>query len=317
VNSFGSLANGSDAEFGFAVSNREVLSFLRKAGVKANLTTTDCRSTADIKREELAREQEERKAQERAEKAEETKQAQAQQKWRAAATQEIIAERENSIAIAALMLVAALVAAGAAGILFMRSSNNLAIAVGLLAVLLIAAAIIIFISRPSFNEVEDRIAAAKEKASGTADPQNTQTATPGNGSGRYQCTLNPKRSRITVSQNQDVNLSWTDAGCVNGRTQYGRDGAKWSRIFVPNEEQTVTISSFAPDRQEYSTERYLLGLEAMTRARAIRAKYNIKSCTASADILAQVEDMQKALRAELPNGANERLIYECQKGEDE
>ena len=108
-------------------------------------------------------------------------------------------------------------------------------------------------------------------------------------------------------------LEWADGGCVNGRTQYGRDGAKWSRIFVPNQEQTITISSFQPDRSEFTEERYLMGLDQMTKAREIRAKYGNRACTKDNEALADIEDMVKAIRAELPSQANESLVYECKK----
>ena len=47
VNSFGSVSDGNDAEFGFAVSWREVASFLRQAGVSSLRTVVPCRSMAE------------------------------------------------------------------------------------------------------------------------------------------------------------------------------------------------------------------------------------------------------------------------------
>ena len=47
VNSFGSISDGNDAEFGFAVSWREVASFLRQAGVSSLHTVVPCRSMAE------------------------------------------------------------------------------------------------------------------------------------------------------------------------------------------------------------------------------------------------------------------------------
>ncbi|MEP5485731.1 MAG: serine protease, partial [Parasphingorhabdus sp.] len=152
-----------------------------------------------------------------------------------------------------------------------------------------------------------RVAAALRANADKAAPQQASAVL----SGKYQCTINPQRSRITVSQQNELPLEWAEGGCVNGRTQYGRDGAKWSRIFVPNQEQTVTISSFQTDRGEFTEERYLVGLDAMTKARAIRSKYGNKACTSDSKSLADIEDMVKAIRAELPNQANERLVYEC------
>ncbi|QJB68982.1 trypsin-like peptidase domain-containing protein [Parasphingorhabdus halotolerans] len=311
ANSFGSLSDGNDAEFGFAVSAKEILSFLRKAGVKVGATATPCRSAAEISREEQERENAERAKVEALEKAETAERGAKTEKLRTTVSQDIIAERENQMAIAALLLVLSLVAVSGGFYLMTQSKRNPAIAAFGGAAVLLLGAVIVFLSRPSFSEIEDRVALAMKEGS-----ENQQQAITVASSGKYQCTINPDRSRITVSQQNELPLEWTDGGCVNGRTQYGRDGAKWSRIFVPNEEQTVTINSFQPDRSEFTEERYLLGLDAMTKARAIRQKYGNKACTADAKVLADVEDMVKAIRAELPGSVNERLVYECARVKD-
>ena len=60
VNSFGADSGGSDAEFFFAVSNREVIPFLRAHGVTARTNDTACRSLTELEddeRERLEREQ--------------------------------------------------------------------------------------------------------------------------------------------------------------------------------------------------------------------------------------------------------------------
>ena len=309
ANSFGSISDGNDAEFGFAVSAREILSFLRKAGVSVGVTATPCRSAAEISEQERLREAAARAQVAAAKTAEADKRERAESKLRTKISQDIIAERENRIALAALMLALSLLAAGGATMLLIQGKRNPGIGAAGGAVVLLLGAVVIFLSRPDFSEIEDRVAAAaEEKAQGNSTlPKIAAT------SGKYQCTINPQRSRITVSQQDELLLDWTDGGCVNGRTQYGRDGAKWSRIFVPNQEQTVTISSFRPDSAEFTEERYLMGLDAMTRARAIRAQYGNKACTADPKALADIEDMVKAIRAELPGQANESLVYECKK----
>ena len=58
INSFGSLSDGSDAEFGFAVSNREIASFLRQAGVRFLRTTAECKSIAQLAEEQARAERE-------------------------------------------------------------------------------------------------------------------------------------------------------------------------------------------------------------------------------------------------------------------
>ncbi|WP_417621887.1 trypsin-like peptidase domain-containing protein [Parasphingorhabdus sp.] len=309
ANSFGSISDGNDAEFGFAVSAREILTFLRKAGMKVGATATPCRSAAEISLEEQQREAAARAQVEAAQKAETEKRERAETKLRTSISQDIIAERENRIAMAALMLVLSLLAAGGAGALMLKDRRNPAIAAAGGAAFLLLGAIFTFLSRPDFSEIDDRVAIAMKENGDTPVPKQSSAT----GSGKYQCMINPQRSRITVSQQNELSFDWAEGGCVNGRTQYGRDGAKWSRIFVPNAEQTVTISSFQPDRSEFTTERFLLGLDAMTRARTIRAKYGNKACTNDLKALADIEDMVKAIRAELPSQANERLVYECQK----
>ncbi|MGB5484719.1 trypsin-like peptidase domain-containing protein [Parasphingorhabdus sp.] len=312
ANSFGSLSSGNDAEFGFAVSAREILSFLRKAGVKAAVTATPCRSAAEISLEEQQREIAARAQVASAKEAAAEKRERAEAKLRTGISQDVIAERENRMAIAALLLILSLLAAGGAAMLMMQSRRNAAIGAAGGAAILLLTAVFTFLSRPDFSEIDDRVAVALKDNADKSVPQQASTAT----SGKYQCTINPQRSRITVSQEVELPLEWADGGCVNGRTQYGRDGAKWSRIFVPNEEQTITISSFRPDRSEFTEERYLMGLDAMTRARAIRAKYGNKACTTDDKALADIEDMVKAIRAELPGQTNERLVYECKRVEN-
>ncbi|WP_323799981.1 S1C family serine protease [Parasphingorhabdus sp.] len=309
ANSFGSISDGNDAEFGFAVSAREILNFLRKEGVTVGVTATPCRSAAEISEQERLRETAARAQVAAAKAAEAEKRDRAESKLRTSISQDIIAERENRMAIAALMLALALLAAGGATVFLVQGKRNPGIgAVGGAAVLLLGA-VIIFLSRPGFSEIDDRVAAAMTDKAGDNIPQQTSASASGN----YRCTINPQRSRITVSQQDELLLDWADGGCVNGRTQYGRDGAKWSRIFVPNQEQTVTISSFQPDSSEFTEERYLMGLDAMTRAREIRAKYGNRACTTDIKALADIEDMVKAIRAELPGQANESLVYECEK----
>ncbi len=310
ANSFGSISNGNDAEFGFAVSAREILSFLRKAGVKVASTVTPCRSAAEISLEEQQREAAARAQVDAAKDAEAETRERAETKLRTGISQDIIAARENRMAIAALILVLSLLAAGGAGVLMVQGKRNPAIGAAGAAAILLLTAVFTFLSRPDFSEIEDRVAASLKETEAQSVPQQAKIAT----SGKYQCTINPQRSRITVSQQDEMPLDWADGGCVNGRTQYGRDGAKWSRIFVPNQEQTITISSFQPDRSEFTEERYLMGLDAMTKARTIRAKYGNRTCTTDDKALADIEDMVKAIRAELPGQANERLVYECKLG---
>ncbi|MEH6756163.1 MAG: trypsin-like peptidase domain-containing protein [Parasphingorhabdus sp.] len=311
ANSFGSLSDGNDAEFGFAVSSREILSFLRKAGVKVGITATPCRSAADISLQEQQREAAARAKIMEAQSAKAKQRQATEEKLRTTISQDIITERENQMAIAAIFLVLSLAAMGGAGYLMFQDKRTPAIGAAGGAAVLLVGAILLFLSRPAFSEIDDRVAAALNEQLSDKESDNTGKSLAG--SGKYQCRLNPERSRITVSQTDSLDLEWAEGGCVNGRTQYGPDGAKWSRIFVPNQEQTVTISSFDPSSAEFTTERYLLSLSAMTNARKIRTQYGNRACTADEKSLSDIAEMVKAIRSELPTDINERLVYECAK----
>ncbi len=310
ANSFGSLSDGNDAEFGFAVSNRELIAFLRRAGIKANLTGTPCRSAAEIESEEAERRAAAEAEAQAKERAATQRREQEEARARSRAEREVIQARENAMAIAAILLALSVVAGVAAAFLFQREQRKPAIAATVVAVLLLLGAFYAFFSRPSFTEIEDRVAAILEEENGPAEASDGSVEAAA--AGDYVCTILPSRSRITVSQTEDLPFTWAEGGCVNGRTQYGRDGGNWSRIFVPNEDQTVTLSSFDPATREFVTERYLLDLEAMQAARTIRQKYSNKACTGDAAEKQDIATMIAAIRVELPNQPNERLVYKCQ-----
>ena len=124
------------------------------------------------------------------------------------------------------------------------------------------------------------------------------------------CRLVPERSRVTSAKVEDIEFDWTADGCVNERTQYGLAGGSWSRVFVPNGEDAVSVSSFDPDRRIFRTERYLLPREAMSEARTARSKYSAPEC-GSDNAAARLGDLQGEVLAQLPRQANERLVYEC------
>lgn len=309
VNSFGSMSDGNDAEFGFAVSNREIASFLRQAGVQFARSSAPCRSIADLDAADAQRAQQElalRDARvEAAEAARQKKIAAA----RDAAERDIIAARENALAIAAVFLAFAMLALGAGGLYRSQGKRRPALWAGLGGVVLLLGAIIIFVARPPFSDIEDRVAQAVpppvvgESAPADYDPR-----------GDNICRIDETRSRITVSETADVGLNWQADGCVNGTTQYGRDANGWSRIFVPNAEPNVAINSFDPATGTFRTERYLADSDTLDKARALRNQFSIGACAPDDATLGRLQQMQAEIRAVLPPHPNERLVYRCTKG---
>jgi len=323
VNSFGADSGGSDAEFFFAVSNRELRAFLRENGVTARINDTECRSLDDLEAEERARMEREQSAAradlENRSEEERTRRDRA----RFEAEMQVRDERDDRMLASVLLL---LLGSGLIWWAFEKREpvesefgtvtwpvrNRIVLALGIGAVLV---ALMLHVSRPGIDEIDRRVTSAM---GGEADETGNggELSAPGSRSGKasYVCTLDPQRSRVTSAQAQEVSFDWSAEGCVNDRTQYGLSAGTWSRVFVPNEEQAVAVNSFDPARRIYSTERYLLSREAMSTARAARGKYAAPACEAE-DAASSLGDMQTEVVSSLPTQPNERLVYSCEVAE--
>ena len=307
VNSFGTLSEGADSEFYFAVSPRELAGFLREAGVKPRLGAMPCRSLADLDRAESERLGQERAGAEAQARSQALASDRAQATAQRRAELEVIASRENGLALAALLLVAALAAGGTAALFELRGARRNALIAGGIGGALVLGAMLAWFARPSLAAIDERAAAALAQ-----DERPVTDVASGAGSGAMICVVDPQRSRATVSDVADVALDWTPAGCVNGRTQYGLADDQWSRILVPNDEATVSVNSYDPATRVYKVERFLLALEAMTSARDARAKYEAPRCGGDENVARQLGTDQAAIRSVLPASPNERLVYKCQ-----
>ncbi|MBK5264211.1 MAG: trypsin-like peptidase domain-containing protein [Alphaproteobacteria bacterium] len=309
INSFGSMSDGNDAEFGFAISNREIASFLRQAGVQFARTTIECQSPEEAQDEETRRIAIEQAKLEAERRANDDAHRAAMTAARDKAEQQIINERENAMAIAAILLALAVLGAGGSVLLLNQDGQDkrtLGIRLGIGGGIALIGAIIVFVTRPGFSGIDDRAQ--------LLIPKDVQAATNSyTAAGQNICRINEARSRITVSDVSDVTLNWTNGGCVNGRTQFGHEGGQWSRSFVPNNEATVDIRSFDPGMGRYSVERYLLDAGTIEQAREIRARYKVGECTADPAALAKLATMEGEIQTILPPRPNERLVYNCGK----
>ena len=307
VNSFGADNDGGDAEFFFAVSNRELVPFLRANDVEPRIIAAECRSMADLdeaERDRMEREQSAARA-DLAERAE----ARRIKRERALleAEQGVFVEREDRVFLAVVLLLVAFGLGQWALALWQADPRDekRARIVGGASAALVLAAIAAYLTRPGLDEIDRRVAAAMQDP----DDGEGEAEAPG-GDLALLCRLVPERSRVTSAKVEDIEFDWTADGCVNQRTQYGLAGGSWSRVFVPNAEDAVSVSSFDPDRRIFRTERYLLPREAMSEARTARGKYSAPEC-GSDNAAAKLGDLQGEVLAQLPRQANERLVYEC------
>ncbi len=310
VNSFGADNDGGDAEFFFAVSNRELLPFLRQNDVEPRINNTTCRSMADLDAAERERMQSEQMAA-RADLAERTEALRVKrERAQFEAEQAIILEREDRLFLAFVLLLVAFGLGHWAVALWRqeegeRDEKRLRI-VGGASVVIVLVALAAYLTRPGLDEIDRRVAAAMQEGSDGDDG-----AVSGDMADlKLLCTLVPERSRITSSETQDLEFDWTADGCVNERTQYGFASGSWSRIFVPNDEAAVSVNSFDPDRRIFRSERYLLPRSEMSAAREARAKYKAPQC-GSDNAAGQLGELQSEVLGKLPQQANERLVYEC------
>jgi len=312
VNSFGTVSdNGTDSAFYFAISMREVASFLKQAGVAPHTNGLPCTSIADLDRADS-----ERAASEQARLAAEngTKEASKAQKTAKAqhdAELQILDERDNGMAVAALLLVGALAAGGAAFIASQRANDRAMKIAGGIALALLLASVLAWLLRPSLASIDERAKDILAEPDASATASESALATPASTS-KLVCVLDPQRSRVTVSDITDVPLQWSPDGCVNGRTQYGLAQDGWSRVLVPNGEDTISVTHFDPASKGYTVERFLMGLDAMNQARAERQKLTPPSCGAGEEAARRFGEAQQAIKALLPAEPNERMRYACQ-----
>lgn len=310
INSFGSLSDGGDAEYGFAVSDREIASFLRQADVQVQRSSEPCRSMAEIDAaQQLA---DERARAEAATQASKREMAQ----WERAiaareqAQQQIIVKRENMMAIAALLLALGALAGGAALLARTGGKAEQARKYGIAAGLLLLGAIIIFVLKPGFAGTGTATAPHEETAANAM----ADAAAPGTVAGDRLCRLDNALSRVTVSDTRDVSFSWNADGCLNGQTQFLKAADTWSRILVPADENSISLRQFDPRTGRYRTDKYLVDAATIERARALRERVGWSGCTADPARLAELAAMQRDIQATLPAKPNERLIYQCDSG---
>lgn len=310
INSFGSVSNEGGAEFYFAVSIRELSAFLSAQGVSFRSVTGECRSVAELTRAEAEREAAARaKIEAEARIATELRRSR-EGKVRSDAEHDVIGERENHMAFSALLLVLSAVAGGAAWQFTERGQRDRFKIAASAGGVMFVAALLIFAARPSFDEVDERVRAAM-----TADADKQPTApTKAAAVGAKTCVIQPERSRVTVSDTADIRFAWQNGGCINDRTQYAENAGTWTRSFVPNNEAQVSMVSFAPETKTYRIERFQLGIDAMTRAREARKRYEVKTCSKAPETLAKVDNMNKAVRELLPSSPNEILVFACTDG---
>jgi len=299
VNSFVSNSEGVDAVFGFAVSAREIIPFLREAGVKPRTTALPCRTSAE---QEAIDERLERSEAERAEEAR-NRAALSEQRLGSRREQlrdELFAERDKGLAAAGLLLVFGGLFLSGAMVLVTQKERRLALGAGAAGLVLMAGAPIAWVSRPDLDQADLRLAAERPKT-GAAVAQTK---------GAYVCRPDLERSRLTVSEPAQVRLDWSAPGCEGGRTAFAETDGRLERADVGTREAVASIRRFDPATARYTVERYFLAADALTAARALQSRSPGRTC--SPETSRGTAELTAAIRDLLPPAPNERLVYRCE-----
>jgi len=309
VNSFGADSEGADAEFFFAVSTRELLPFLRENGITPQINGLPCRSLAEFDEAEQQRAERAMLAAQQEEILRNDESRKRETEARRNAEFAVIAERENGMMLAVVLLAVGLASGffawnGKAG-----GDERQALVGGGITVLALAGSLFAWFARPGFNEIDERIGLAIEIEDETGQAGRIgviQSATGGD----LVCVIQVERSRITTGEATDVPINWSEDGCVNGRTQYGQLDGEWQRVLVPDTESVVSVASYDPADREYRVDRYLLGRDSMAGLREARGSFAAPAC-GTEGAATELGRKQAELLAMLPASPNERLVYKC------
>ncbi|WP_420382462.1 S1 family peptidase [Novosphingobium sp.] len=311
VNSFGTVSsNGTDSSFFFAISMHELEPFLKFAHVVPHLAGLPCTSIADLDRADTQRAADDQVRVAAQSAARSTARDHELDTARRNAELDVLSERDNGLAVAALLLVAAI---GAATFGFVQRAKPRFGRLGLgLAAVFVIAALFVWVLRPPLRAIDERAKDHMAEIDASGIPPVESGAKADAATHKLICVLDPRRSRVTVSDITDIPLTWSADGCVNSRAQYGLAGDGWSRVLVPNGEDTISLTHYDPATHTYTLERFLMGINDMTRARSERQKMSIPQCGASEAVARQFGESQGAIKAMLPAEPNERMRYTCQ-----
>ncbi len=160
INSFGSTSENGGANFYFAISLKEVAAFLRAQKVTFTPAVEPCRSVAELSREEAARDAAARVKIEAEQRIAAELHASKIATARRNIELSIIAERDDRLAFAGLMLAIMLGFSGGAYALFDKKQRVAAMFTTAAACAALLLAVYAFAGRPRFSEVESRMKGA-------------------------------------------------------------------------------------------------------------------------------------------------------------
>jgi len=300
VNALVTNGEAGDSNFALAIASSELAAFLTEAKQRFQSVSVPCVSVEERMAQDRSADEQARAAAEEAKRQGDAKTAADRANAIQQARQANESTRENYIFVSMALLVIGGLCVGGAAMLYTRERQREANWVAAGGALLFVGAVALFLSRPNFDESRVvPVTSSSEEA--VIEPS----------LGKMICTLDSKRSRVTVSTVETVNLDIGPDGCINGRTQYSEDGNRWLRVLVPEQDATVSVLDYDPETRTYTNTRYMLSAEQMTRARQLRTQVTTKACSGDQAARGNLATRQQEIRASLPPAYNEKLVYNC------
>lgn len=302
VNALITNGEAGDSNFALAISSGELATFLTEAKQAFQQVAVACVSVEERMAQDRSAEEQARLSAEEARRQSDARTAADRRTAIEQAREANEATRENYIFIAMALFVFGGLCVGGAAMLYTRDRQREALWVGVGGAALFIGAVVLFISRPDFDESKI-VPVTNSSEEAVLEPT----------MGPMVCTLDPKRSRVTVSTVETVNLDIGPDGCINGRTQYSEEaqGNRWLRVLVPEQDATVSVLVYDPEARTYTNTRYMLSAEQMTRARQLRTQVTLKACSADQAARGNLATRQQEIRSALPEAYNEKLVYTC------
>lgn len=304
VNSAITQTEPGDTSFGFAIADSELTAFLAQAKQKYVALGSVCTSMAELMKQDSDADARAKAEADAARRDAAAKAALRREAAMATARDDAQRNRENVIAIAAVLLVLGALVIGGGGLFEIKGSRRVAIWAFVAGGVMLVASGVVFFLRPTSEPVLPPEATASPLV-----PMSSSAAI-----GKLVCSYVPERSRVVATAVADLTLDWGASGCVNGRTQYAENGSKWDRILVPGDEQTVSVLQFDPATRSYVSTRYFLPAQQMDALRKIRAQITLKACSTDEAARASLSQQQAAIRTQLPTYPNEKIVYACRPG---
>ncbi len=304
INTAQSLSSGGDAEFAFATAAPVLITYLRRLGLEAQVTSAPCLDEAA--RTRMALEASERRAvdAQRAASAERQRAVQAQSQLEARLRAEA-QMREQTLLLSLGLLVVALGGAGVAVWQWRRGDRGWAIAGGLVAVGALGAIILVNRTPETTTPTADeRLAPVATPTPAEAEGSLPLTA------GEIKCRINAAESHITLTDATDTTMTFDGNACVNGQMLYAREGDTLRRVVVSTTDGSASMLTLDLPSGRYTRDHYLLQADRFDSVMTAATEKGVLSCHMP-DAQRAVGDVNMAVAALLPAQPDQRIVWDC------